>query len=96
MASLRKYLKQSVTLRRLLSEDDYTGTTYSDPETIKARKTEADGRTVNSLGAEVENRTKVLTDVEVGVGDLIDEARVEGVEAIVDKRGKTIGWRVEL
>ena len=102
MPGIKKHLKQTATLRRYAGfSDDGSGDLYDPPVgrpplAIKVRKVPADGRTVNQLGAEVQNRTKILTDAHVSVGDLIDDAAVEGVEAIVDKRGKTIGWRVEL
>lgn len=96
MPGVRKYLKQTATLKRVSGFDDHGQLSYGPPETIRVRKVPADGRTVNALGAEVQNRTRLLTDTEVGVGDLIDDAAVEGVEAIVDKRGRTSGYRVEL
>ena len=97
MPGLRRYLKQTVTLKRSTGEFNDQGEPVSaDPEVVKARKVPGFGMTVNELGVEVPNRTKLLVGVEVSVGDLIDGARVEGVEAIVSKRGRTIGYRVEL
>ena len=96
MAGVKKYLKQTAVLKRVSGFDDHGQLSYALPAPIRVRKVPADGRTVNQLGVEVQNRTKLLTDVQVGVGDLVDDAAVEGVEAIVDKRGKTIGYRVEL
>lgn len=101
MAGITKVLKQTATLRRYVDFDESGGPVYAPPVgepplTIKCRKVPADGRTVNQLGVEVQNRTSLLTDVEVSVGDLLDDGAVEGVEAIVDKRGKTLGWRVQL
>ena len=96
MPGVRRYLKQTVTLRRSGGFNDQGEPGYSPPETVRARKVAGFGRSVNDLGVEVPNRTKLLMDVEVSVGDLIDGAPVEGVEAIVNKRGKTVGYRVEL
>lgn len=97
MPNLRKYLRQTVTLRRPTDELNDSGEpVYSEPETARARKVSADGRTVNALGVVVDNRTKLLMDVEVSVGVLVDDVAIQGVEAMVDKRGKTLGYRVEL
>ena len=101
MPGLGKYLKQTATLRRYVDFDHNGEPIYSPPVgqpplTIKVRKVPGFGTTVNELGVEVPNRTKLLMGVEVSVRDLVDDAPVEGVEAIVGKRGKTIGYRVEL
>ena len=96
MPGVGRYLKQTVTVRRSGGFNDQGEPDFSEPEAVRARKVAGFGRSVNDLGVEVPNRTKLLIDVEVAVGDLIDGAPVEGVEAIVDKRGKTIGYRVEL
>ena len=97
MAGITRHLKQTVTLQRSTGEFNEQGeSVYRDPEIARARKVPGFGMTVNELGVEVPNRTKLFMGVEVSVGDLIDDARVEGVKAIVNKRGRTIGYRVEL
>lgn len=96
MVSVQKYLKQTVMLQRSDGFNDQGEPDFSEPEAILVRKVPGFGRSVNALGVEVPNRTKLLMDIEVSVGDLIDGAPVEGVEAIVDKRGKTIGYKIEL
>ena len=96
MPGVKKYLKQTVALRRAGEPNDQGEPGYSEPETVGARKVAGFGRTVNDLGVEVPNRTTLLTEAEVSVGDLIDGVPVAGIEEIVDKRGKTIGYRVEL
>lgn len=96
MPGIKKYLKQTVAVRRAREPNRSAEPSYFDPETARARKVPGFGKTVNELGVEVPNRTKLLMDVELAVGDLVDDAPVEGVEAIVDKRGKTLGYRIEL
>lgn len=96
MPGIGRYLKQTATLRRSGGFNEQGEPDFSEPKTVRVRKVAGFGRSVNDLGVEVPNRTKLLMDVEVSVGDLIDEAPVEGVEAIVDKRGKILGYRVEL
>ncbi|QIN79600.1 hypothetical protein GBA65_14925 [Rubrobacter marinus] len=98
---MKRHLKQTATLRRYVDFDDNGEPVYSPPIeqpplAVKVRKVPGFGSTVNELGVEVPNRTKLLMSDEVAVRDLVDDAPVEGVEAIVNKRGKTIGYRVEL
>lgn len=108
MASrLRRYLRQTITIRRVSGRNSYDEPTYSVPEQIPGRYVEASGRSVNSLGVEVTNRDKVLMAAEMVVGDLVVSvttgvvtapvgATVESVEQIVGGKGTIIGYRVEL
>ena len=96
MPSVRKYLKQTVTVKRYVGFNDQSEPVYGEPEVARARKTEAFGRTVNELGVEVPNRTTLLTEVEVSVGDLIDDAPVEGVEEKRKKNGRLSHYEVQL
>lgn len=101
MAGLTRHLKQTATLRRYVDFDENAEPIYAPPVgepplVVRVRKVPGFGTTVNELGVEVPNRTKVLMGNEVAVRDLVDDAPVEGVEAIVNKRGRTIGYRVEL
>lgn len=98
MVAIGKFLNQTVSLQRKgVSDPYYPGDiTYNAPVGIKGRYVPASGLVRTATGDEIDSKGKLLTEEIVGLGDLIEGTEAKGVEAIVDKRGKTLGFRVYL
>jgi hypothetical protein len=93
---ISRFANQTVTLRRLITEDAYEGNTYESPEEIEARW-EPDQGTVRTIGGEeVDARDYVLTETEVGLNDLIENRAVKRYKPIIKKQGVLLGYEIWL
>ena len=94
--NLGKYLRQAVALERKGEADFYGNVTYADPVQIRARYEPDEGLIRSATGQEIDAESVVLIRETVALGDLIEGSAVRRVETIVDKRGKTLGYRCYL
>ncbi len=96
MSIISRFANQNVTLQRLTTTDSYAGNTYEVSEEIAARYEPRHGLTRTVGGDEVQAESTVLTETEIGLGDLVEGSEVRRVEPIVNKKGATIGYRAYL
>lgn len=92
MANLRRYLRQSVSVRRREGTSEWGTPSYGDEEDFPARKEIVQRRIRNSEGTEVMASTKVMMLEELQVDDEIDGVSVQDRENVVDLRGRVLGW----
>jgi hypothetical protein len=98
-----RYANQTVTLERRQRDDDdtvlgndWSGNAYEDAEEIAARYEPKEGLQTTATGDSTQVESSVLTETEVRPYDLIEGQEVKRVEAIVNKRGVTLGYQVFL
>jgi hypothetical protein len=99
LPNVRKYLNQSITLKRQQLRPDGTPRTsgygeplFDSPETLDARVVEKQNVRRNPQGEEILASTEVWTAEEVNVGDYIDGRSIEARSNVVDKRGTAVLW----
>jgi hypothetical protein len=91
-----RFANQQVTLERLDSQDPWGTPTYEAAETISARYEPNTGLVTTFAGESAQVESFVLTETEVGLGDLIEGSEVRRVEPIINKKGVTLGYKVYL
>jgi hypothetical protein len=96
MKSIARYTNNIVELKRLTSHDSRGTPTYESPVDIKARYEPKDGLVTTIAGEQTDAESYVLTEAEVGVGDLIEGNEVRRVEERVLKNGVTLCYEVFL
>lgn len=101
MPNVRKYLKQTVTLKRRVRNESGEGVNdrfgaplYEEPAEVRARKTPREGTVRSPTGEYIDARGEVVTGPEtpVSVGDEIDGEEVRGVDTRVGKTGRVVGY----
>jgi hypothetical protein len=96
MKTIARYTNNIVTLKRLSSQDARGTPIYESAVEIKARYEPKDGLVTTIAGEQAQAESYVLTEAEVGVGDLIEGNEVRRVEARVLKNGTTLCYEVFL
>ena len=73
-----RFFRQAITLKRLVSRDDYAGSSYAEPETIYARWSDKPELVRGNDGVEVTTSARVSTLEALSVGDrLLDASGTE-------------------
>jgi hypothetical protein len=98
-----RYANQTVTLKRRQRDDDdevlgddWSGNAYEDAEDIVVRYEPKEGLVTTATGDSTQVESSVLTETAVRPYDLVEGQEVKRVEAIVNKRGVTLGYQVFL
>lgn len=91
--NLAPLLRQTVEWERQSGLDDRDDPTYQAPETVPCRKVMETKDLISKTGEVVTSRMTVLLLVQPVIGDLLDGREVIQLDACVDYRGMTVGWR---
>jgi hypothetical protein len=98
---IARFANQTITHRRLVTEDSYEGNVYDPPigqdaDLIRARY-EPDRGTIRTMGGEeVDARDYVLTETQVGLNDLLEDRQVKRYKPAIKKNGVLLGYEVWL
>lgn len=94
--SIRRHLKQTVELKRVIARDPIYGDATYETSTVPARKIEKTRLVRSSSGSEVVSDTEVWLELEPTTDGDIDGRPIQGRESMVNLSGRIEGWRAFL
>lgn len=93
VSTLARQLRQSVSYRQALSQDERADRTYGEAFDVQARKVSISKDMIAKDGEMTAAQNRVTLLFEPSIGDQLDGDEVIRVDSLTDYRGVTVGWQ---
>lgn len=96
MTVLRRYMNQTVSFEQRTAEGSRGAHTYADPVNIAALYEPNFGTVTTQSGATTQAESRVVTTVELALGDKIEGYEIKRVDPVIEHDGTIAEWEAFL